>query len=103
MAYSVHNFESGDVLYAEQLNEMDAQIALNEQNIDAGVSSDMLAEAYSANKTYSVGDYVIYNNELYVCIYEITAPEGWNQEHWQVANLGDGISDAKNAISELNN
>ena len=58
MAYSVHNFEQGDVLYASQLNEMDAQIALNEENISNGISSDMLASDYSANKTYSVGDYV---------------------------------------------
>lgn len=31
MAYEKHNFESGEKLYAEQLNEMDAQIALNEE------------------------------------------------------------------------
>lgn len=101
MAYSVHNFEQGDILYASQLNEMDAQIALNEENINSGVSSDMLAEDYSANKTYSIGDYVIYNNELYICIYEITAPEGWNSTHWQIANLGDGISNVKNVLSAL--
>ena len=99
MAYSVHNFEQGDVLYANQLNEMDSQIALNEQNINSGVSFNMLAEDYSANKTYSIGDYVIYNNELYTCIYEITAAEGWNSEHWQEENLGDGISELKSEIS----
>lgn len=101
MAYSVHNFEQGDVLYAEQLNEMDAQIAANEENIENGVSTNMLAEDYSANKTYSIGDYVIYNNELYTCIYEITAAEGWNAAHWQSANLGDGISDLSRQISDL--
>ena len=31
MAYEKHNFESGEKLYASQLNEMDAQIALNEE------------------------------------------------------------------------
>lgn len=61
----------------------------------------MLAEDYSANKTYSIGDYVIYNNELYTCIYGITAPEGWNSAHWKITNLGDGISDLNNAISIL--
>ena len=101
MAYSVHNFEQGDILYASQLNEMDAQIALNEENISTGISADMLAEDYSANKTYSIGDYVIYNNQLYTCIYEITAPEGWNSAHWQIANLGDGISHLNNAISDF--
>lgn len=34
MAYSVHNFQSGDKLYASQLNEMDAQIAANSEEIE---------------------------------------------------------------------
>lgn len=101
MAYTVHNFEQGDVLYANQLNEMDAQIAANEESIGNSVSSDMLAEDYSANKTYSIGDYVIYNNELYTCIYEITAPERWNSAHWEIANLGDGISDLNRQLSDV--
>lgn len=102
MAYTVHNFEQGDVLYAEQLNEMDAQIAANEESIENSVSFDMLAEDYSANKTYSIGDYVIHDNELYTCIYEITAYEGWNPEHWRIANLGDGISDLNHKLSKVN-
>lgn len=101
MAYTVHNFEQGDVLYAQQLNEMDTQIALNEENITNGVSFDMLAEDYSANKTYSIGDYVVYNNELYTCIYEISAPEGWNSAHWEITNLGDSISDLKSKINDI--
>lgn len=101
MAYTVHNFEQGDILYAEQLNEMDAQIAENEESIENSVSSDMLAENYSANKTYSIGDYVIYDNELYTCIYEITAPEGWNSTHWRIANLGDGIGDLNRQLSDV--
>lgn len=34
MAYNVHEFKSGDKLYAAQLNEMDAQIAANAEEID---------------------------------------------------------------------
>lgn len=101
MSYTKHNFETGDILYASQLNEMDDQIAANEEAIENSVSSDMLAEDYSANKTYSIGDYVIYNNELYTCIYEITAPEGWNSSHWSIANLGDGISELNRQISDV--
>lgn len=33
MSYTVHNFQSGDILYSEQLNEMDEQIAQNEASI----------------------------------------------------------------------
>ena len=32
--YTKHNFQSGNKLYASQLNEMDEQIALNEENIN---------------------------------------------------------------------
>lgn len=34
MAYNVHEFKSGDKLYAAQLNEMDTQIAANTEEID---------------------------------------------------------------------
>lgn len=101
MSYSVHNFQAGDVLYASELNEMDAQIALNEQNIASGISSDMIASEYSANKTYSIGDYVIHDGDLYKCIYNITAAEGWNSAHWQTANLGDGLSQTNSAFNDL--
>lgn len=33
MSYTKHNFQPGDKLYASQLNEMDNQIALNEENV----------------------------------------------------------------------
>jgi hypothetical protein len=39
MAYQKHNFSSGDTLYASQLNEMDAQIALNEQTAKSAVKT----------------------------------------------------------------
>ena len=39
MAYQTHNFSSGDTLYASQLNEMDAQIALNEQTAKSAVKT----------------------------------------------------------------
>lgn len=39
MAYSKHNFSSGDTLYASQLNEMEDQIALNEQTSKSAVKT----------------------------------------------------------------
>ena len=38
MSYQVHNFRTGDVIEAAPVNEMDAQIQLNEQNIGTKVS-----------------------------------------------------------------
>lgn len=37
---------------------------------------------YSDQLTYSIGDYVFYNDVLYECIIDITEPEQWNSEHW---------------------
>ena len=37
MSYTVHNFAAGDIIHADDLNEMDAQIAANAEtstNID---------------------------------------------------------------------
>ena len=44
---------------------------------------------YNSSFTYSVGDYVYHtesgNDILYVCIVDITVPEAWNSNHWQLA------------------
>ena len=42
MSYTVHNFASGDVIYADDLNEMDEQIAANEEAavVDATLSQE---------------------------------------------------------------
>ena len=38
--YIKHNWESGDILFADQLNEIDNQIALNEENIQSKLGKD---------------------------------------------------------------
>lgn len=60
MAYSTHNFSSGDTLYASQLNEMDNQIALNEQDIaelksSGGGESIPEFDKYKLLKTIEIG------------------------------------------------
>lgn len=47
MSYQVHNFQTGDVIEAAPINEMDQQIQLNEQNI--GGKADKVASATSGN------------------------------------------------------
>ena len=49
MAYTTHNFQSGDKLYAAQLNEMDAQIAKNEE--DAAALSKNVSQLSQENAT----------------------------------------------------
>lgn len=52
MSYTIHNFQQGDVLYANQLNEMDAQILLNDEE----------AEVYQS--LTNSGTYTITTNDL---------------------------------------
>lgn len=55
--------------------------------------SQMLAfsDAYSASKTYVVGDYCIRNNTLYKCKTAITTAEAWNSSHWTATTVAEEI------------
>lgn len=55
----------------------------------------VVAEEYSATKTYSEGQYVIYNNDLYVAKVDISTAEAWNANHWTKLNIGDALYDQK--------
>lgn len=49
-----------------------------------------IAPTFSATSTYSVGDYVIYNNLLYVCRVAITVPGAWTgSTNWNRATVDD--------------
>lgn len=61
-----------------------------------------VAAQYSTSATYDVGDYVIYNGNLYRCTTPITTAETWTAAHWTAAVLGDDVSDSKNALSYTN-
>ena len=50
-------------------------------------TQDMIANVYDATATYNVGDYCIYQNDLYVCNTAISTAEAWNSSHWTKTNL----------------
>lgn len=54
-----------------------------------------VAAQYSTSATYDVGDYVIYNGQLYRCTTAITTAETWTAAHWTAAVLGDDVGDLK--------
>lgn len=54
MSYQVHNFQTGDVIEAAPINEMDAQIQLNEQNITSKLNADQGSN--NAGKFIKVGN-----------------------------------------------
>lgn len=95
MSYQVHNFQPGDVLLASQLNEMDNQIALNESS---SASESSIADEFSTSSTYAVGDYVIYEGQLYQCTTAVTTAGSWNSSNWTRAVLGNDVHDLKSAL-----
>ena len=54
-----------------------------------------VAAQYSTSATYNVGDYCIYNGQLYRCITAITTGEAWTAAHWTAAVLGDDVGELK--------
>jgi len=60
-----------------------------------------VAPQYSSSATYNVGDYVIYNGQLYRCKTPITTAEIWTAAHWTATDIGDDISDLIRACGDL--
>lgn len=56
-----------------------------------GGNTDIIADYYDSTATYAVGDYCIYNNELYRCTTAITTAEAWNSSHWTEVNVSDEL------------
>lgn len=58
-----------------------------------------IAPTYSASSTYAVGDYVMYNAQLYKCITAITTEEAWTAEHWTHVPVTGEVKDLRNSLS----
>ena len=63
----------------------------------------MVADKYSATKTYAVGDYCYYNGTLYRCTTAITTAEAWTVGHWTAAKLAADVTSQSEQIGELKN
>lgn len=71
--------------------------ATTASNTAAGAIAS-IAEAFDATATYSVGDYVVYNNLFYRCIADIATPGPWTgSTNWTRATLDSELTglDAK--------
>lgn len=65
--------------FINYLSTIDSRITCM-SNIDT--EFETFAEAYDNTRTYSVGDYCIYNNQTKICNTDITTPESYNSSHW---------------------
>jgi len=57
-----------------------------------GLSSDVIAPDYDSSSTYSVGDYVMYEDELYICNTAITVAEAWTASHWTSIDVDTALA-----------
>ena len=84
--------------YDEDLNK--ATFGIPEGQAGAGAAG-VVASAYSAAKTYKVGDYVLYNSNLYRCTTAITTAEAWTAAHWTQVVLADDVTDLKSDFDNI--
>ena len=56
------------------------------------------AGAYDSTATYAVGDYVVYEHDLYVCNTAISTAEAWTAAHWTQTDIGTVLESLKSDI-----
>ena len=62
-----------------------------------------IAAAFATNKTYTVGDYVVYQRKLYRCTSAVETAGDWTgTTNWTEAILADDVADLKSAVSDIN-
>lgn len=83
---------------------VDDTLTISGAAADAKVVGDIIADDYSENSNYSIGDYALYNGKLYVCKYGIYGGEVWDSTHWRLVNVGAELSYSNNALeaNEIN-
>ena len=82
------NYSRGDHIHPlPSVSDLGALPALN------------IANEFSASSTYAVGDYVIYEGQLYQCTTAVTTAGSWNSSNWVQAVLGNDVSELKSAFT----
>lgn len=83
----------------------DDTLSITDKAADAAAVGNALAAEiapkYSTSATYTVGDYVLYNNALYRCNTAIATAESWTAAHWTAVKIGSELGNLKSEINEL--
>lgn len=74
---------------------------------DNEADTDMIGDLFGTKTTYAVGDYCIYNDNLYRCIRAIdnssTSTPAFNLNDWTQVALANDVSDLKSALTAIEN
>lgn len=113
MAYTPNEWGVGNLITASKMNKIERQLVANTSDLDDirnGVTvptydefetlRDDVAAEYDNTKTYAVGDYVIYNTQLYKCKTAITSAETWTATHWDAVEVGEELQRIEAASEE---
>lgn len=67
--------------------------------VGGGLSPSVIADIYKNYQRYAIGDYVIYDDRLFICIVPVEEPEEFDEEKWTNTSLTDAKAD-KTTVSE---
>jgi len=71
-------------------------------DVETGYINDKnLAADYDPTSTYGVGDYCMYQNELYVCTTDISVAEEFNLFHWRRTRMYDIVGNVETLLAAL--
>ena len=59
----------------------------------------VVAPEYSAQATYSKGDFVLYNGAVYRAKRDIETAEAWTAAHWESVSVGEALQQLQTAVS----
>lgn len=71
------------------------------EEVKTSASESFIANEFSTSSTYAVGDYVIYEGQLYQCTTAVTIAGSWNSSNWTQAVLGNDVSDLKSTLNSF--
>lgn len=86
---------NGTPINKTNMQNLDDRAEANKYNI--GIKQNY--DDFSTTSTYDIGDYVLYQNVLYICIEEITTPGIWDNTKWEQVNLITMINELKQLIN----
>ena len=96
----------------EYIYESDAWVLVGTTELDLtnyyskseiqGINNQLLASAYDNTSTYSIGDFVIYNNTLYRCKTNVSTAENFDSSKWTSVKVSDYIGQFESSLANTN-
>ena len=93
---TITSLQNGDYIAVD--NESTGTHKFDALNIGANIGQN-IANTYSSSASYAIGQYCLYDNNLYKCTTTISTPEAWNSSHWIQVTVGEGLYEKVDKVS----